>query len=60
MGRAGLVRGAIYLVRPDGYIALADADGDPERLGRYLTSRTLLATPRAHEASAAPPLAPAG
>jgi 2-polyprenyl-6-methoxyphenol hydroxylase-like FAD-dependent oxidoreductase len=39
MGRAGLVRGALYLVRPDGYIALADPDGDPERLGRYFTSR---------------------
>jgi 2-polyprenyl-6-methoxyphenol hydroxylase-like FAD-dependent oxidoreductase len=43
MGRAGLVRGAIYLVRPDGYIALADGDGDPERLGRYFESRGLQA-----------------
>jgi len=33
--RAGLARGATYLVRPDGYVALADADGDPERLRRY-------------------------
>jgi 2-polyprenyl-6-methoxyphenol hydroxylase-like FAD-dependent oxidoreductase len=60
MARAGLVRGAIYLVRPDGYIALADPDGDPERLGRYLMSRGLPATPHPQEASAAPPLAPAG
>jgi 2-polyprenyl-6-methoxyphenol hydroxylase-like FAD-dependent oxidoreductase len=44
MGRAGLVRGAIYLIRPDGYIALAAPDGDPERLGRYFSSRGLPAT----------------
>ena len=60
MERAGLVRGALYLVRPDGYVALADPDGDPERLGRYFTSRGLPATPRAHEATAVPPNAPAG
>ena len=35
MGRAGLVRGAIYLVRPDGYIAWSILRGDPDRLGRY-------------------------
>jgi hypothetical protein len=46
MGRAGLVRGALYLVRPDGYIALADPEGDPQRLGRYFTSRGLHAAPR--------------
>ena len=31
-------------IRPDGYVALADPDGDPERLGRYFTSRGLSAT----------------
>jgi hypothetical protein len=31
MGRAGLRRNAVYLIRPDGYIALADARlGTPE------------------------------
>jgi hypothetical protein len=35
MQPAGLLRGAIYLVRPDGYIALADPHVDPERLRRY-------------------------
>jgi 2-polyprenyl-6-methoxyphenol hydroxylase-like FAD-dependent oxidoreductase len=35
MGRAGLHRGALYLVRPDGYVALADPHGDPERLREY-------------------------
>ena len=34
--RAGLLEGAAYLVRPDGYIGLADADADPVRLERYL------------------------
>jgi len=43
MGRAGLARGALYLLRPDGYIALADRDGDPEQLGRYFMSRGLRA-----------------
>jgi FAD binding domain len=32
MRRAGLLRSALYLVRPDGYVALADPRGDPERL----------------------------
>jgi len=53
MYTAGLVDGAIYLVRPDGYVALADWDGDPERLRRYVaehdavrasTSRVVTAT----------------
>ncbi len=35
MERAGLAQGAAYLVRPDGYVALADPHGDPERLRRY-------------------------
>ncbi len=35
MGRAGLESGALYLIRPDGYVALADPQADPERLRRY-------------------------
>jgi 2-polyprenyl-6-methoxyphenol hydroxylase-like FAD-dependent oxidoreductase len=35
MRLAGLRRGALYLVRPDGYIALADSRGDPGRLRDY-------------------------
>jgi 2-polyprenyl-6-methoxyphenol hydroxylase-like FAD-dependent oxidoreductase len=35
MRRAGLRRAALYLVRPDGYVALADPYADPERLRRY-------------------------
>jgi 2-polyprenyl-6-methoxyphenol hydroxylase-like FAD-dependent oxidoreductase len=36
MRRAGLLRSALYLVRPDGYVALADPHADPERLRAYL------------------------
>jgi len=36
MARAGLKQGAVYLVRPDGYIALADPDASPSTLERYL------------------------
>jgi 2-polyprenyl-6-methoxyphenol hydroxylase-like FAD-dependent oxidoreductase len=37
MEKAGLKRGAIYLVRPDGYVALADDDPDTPKLQEYLT-----------------------
>jgi 2-polyprenyl-6-methoxyphenol hydroxylase-like FAD-dependent oxidoreductase len=33
--RAGLRRSALYLIRPDGYVALADPHADPERLRDY-------------------------
>jgi 2-polyprenyl-6-methoxyphenol hydroxylase-like FAD-dependent oxidoreductase len=39
MDRAGFEKGAYYLVRPDGYIALADPGADPEQLGRYFAER---------------------
>ena len=35
MERAGLAQGASYLLRPDGYVALADPHGEPERLRSY-------------------------
>jgi 2-polyprenyl-6-methoxyphenol hydroxylase-like FAD-dependent oxidoreductase len=38
MRQSGLTQGALYLVRPDGYIALADVDADPARLRQYFTS----------------------
>jgi 2-polyprenyl-6-methoxyphenol hydroxylase-like FAD-dependent oxidoreductase len=38
MQRVGLERGALYLVRPDGYVALADSHADPERLRGYFRS----------------------
>ncbi len=39
MRRAGLKRAALYLNRPDGYVALADPQADPERLRHYFAER---------------------
>ncbi|MDQ3169782.1 MAG: FAD-dependent monooxygenase [Acidobacteriota bacterium] len=38
MTRVGLAKDALYLVRPDGYVALADADSTAERLRDYAAS----------------------
>jgi hypothetical protein len=38
-GDAGLWLGAVYLVRPDGYIALADPTASPATLENYLNTR---------------------
>lgn len=46
--RAGILRSAFYLVRPDGYVALADSHGGALGLRKYLIERGL--TP------AAPPM----
>jgi 2-polyprenyl-6-methoxyphenol hydroxylase-like FAD-dependent oxidoreductase len=46
MQQAGLKRSALYLIRPDGYVALADADSEPERLRRYSTEHGGLRRPR--------------
>jgi 2-polyprenyl-6-methoxyphenol hydroxylase-like FAD-dependent oxidoreductase len=35
---AGFMKNASYLVRPDGYIGLADPSADPARLTRYVTT----------------------
>ncbi|WP_157934415.1 hypothetical protein [Microvirga ossetica] len=40
--RAGLKRGAVYLMRPDGHIGLADPDASPARLEQYLDTRGVL------------------
>jgi 2-polyprenyl-6-methoxyphenol hydroxylase-like FAD-dependent oxidoreductase len=39
MRGAGLQNGALYLVRPDGYVGLADPRADPERLRQYMGER---------------------
>ena len=39
--RTGLRRNAVYLVRPDGYVALADPDDSAARLEAYLDARGL-------------------
>ena len=41
MSRAGLRRSAVYLVRPDGYVALADPDGSATAIASYLNARKL-------------------
>jgi 2-polyprenyl-6-methoxyphenol hydroxylase-like FAD-dependent oxidoreductase len=38
---AGLARDAVYLVRPDTYVALADATGTPDAVERYFKQRDL-------------------
>jgi hypothetical protein len=48
MGRAGLREGASYLIRPDGYVAIADTEG----LERYFQSRRLLTSPAVSPLSA--------
>jgi 2-polyprenyl-6-methoxyphenol hydroxylase-like FAD-dependent oxidoreductase len=40
-GQAGLRRNAVYVVRPDGYVALADADGSAAAIESYLDARDL-------------------
>jgi 2-polyprenyl-6-methoxyphenol hydroxylase-like FAD-dependent oxidoreductase len=39
MRGAGLQKDALYLVRPDGYVALAEPSADPQRLRQYFTER---------------------
>lgn len=39
--RAGFQQGALYLVRPDGYTALADPDASPVALEHYLNTRRI-------------------
>jgi hypothetical protein len=39
--RTGLLRDAVYLLRPDGYVALADPEGRAAAVSSYLDSRKL-------------------
>jgi hypothetical protein len=41
MDAAGLARGALYLIRPDAYLALVDAEASPDALASYFASRGL-------------------
>jgi 2-polyprenyl-6-methoxyphenol hydroxylase-like FAD-dependent oxidoreductase len=42
MGRAGLRRNAIYLVRPDSYVALAAPEGSAKTVSDYLDARKIM------------------
>jgi len=44
MGRSGLRRSAAYLVRPDGYVALADPRGSSTAITSYLDARQISPT----------------
>jgi 2-polyprenyl-6-methoxyphenol hydroxylase-like FAD-dependent oxidoreductase len=46
MQQAGLKRSALYLIRPDGYVALADSKSDPQRLREYMRKRRPRQEPR--------------
>jgi hypothetical protein len=41
MRRTGIIRDAMYLIRPDGYIALAGSPGSGGALAAYLDARQL-------------------
>jgi 2-polyprenyl-6-methoxyphenol hydroxylase-like FAD-dependent oxidoreductase len=41
MEEAGLEKGGLYLVRPDGYVALAASSGGPQALRDYVSARGL-------------------
>jgi hypothetical protein len=45
MGRAGLRRNAVYLLRPDGYVALANPEGSATAVMSYLDTRKLIPIP---------------
>jgi 2-polyprenyl-6-methoxyphenol hydroxylase-like FAD-dependent oxidoreductase len=44
--RMGLARDALYLLRPDTYVALADASGAPAALDRYFADHGIKPAPR--------------
>jgi hypothetical protein len=43
MHAAGLQRDAVYLVRPDGYVALASPDGGDSAIAGYLAEKRIKA-----------------
>jgi 2-polyprenyl-6-methoxyphenol hydroxylase-like FAD-dependent oxidoreductase len=42
---AGLARNALYLLRPDTYVALAEGGGSPDAIDRYFGDRGIRSTP---------------
>lgn len=49
MAEKGLERGAVYLLRPDGYVGLADATARPAMLEAYLDEFGIAASGRRHQ-----------
>jgi len=41
----GLAQNALYLLRPDTYVALAEASGSPDALDRYFKDTGITPTP---------------
>ena len=41
MKQAGLLRDAVYLIRPDGYLGLADVKGSVSAIDAYLSEKNL-------------------
>jgi 2-polyprenyl-6-methoxyphenol hydroxylase-like FAD-dependent oxidoreductase len=56
MGRAGLRRSAVYLVRPDGYVGLVDPEGRAAAVTSYLDARKLTTMPRPRRVEPARPV----
>ena len=56
--RVGLARDALYVIRPDGYVGLADASAHPAALEHYLDARGLRLVPSSAGADAPPPAPP--
>jgi len=54
MAQSGLRRGAVYLVRPDGYVALADREGSANAVTSYLDARRLIPTAEANRGATSP------
>ena len=50
VARAGLTRNAAYLVRPDGYVALAEPEASAARLQAYLDERGVITAPSSQAA----------
>jgi 2-polyprenyl-6-methoxyphenol hydroxylase-like FAD-dependent oxidoreductase len=48
-GAAGLTRDVLYLLRPDTYVALVEARGEPQALERYFTERAIQTGSDSHD-----------
>ena len=47
--KAGLAQNAVYLLRPDSYVALADASGSPDVVKQYFAERHIMPTSKVHD-----------